>query len=166
MKNILPEYCNGSHTISSCTSIFKRVLINFSKLVVPLHRSHIIIDFTSGGDFLPQDEDCIHKTCTGIVHLMIQSTNTTTIAPTWQIQELSYIPFSPKLNLNRPLSHRDSMVSDVYYEVHMTRVGARNLKVWGSVPHGESEFFLCPTLVTRRKTSFFISLTSSELTSS
>ena len=38
------------------------------------------------------------------------------------MQELSYIPFSPKLNLNKILSHRDSMVSEVYYEVHMTRV--------------------------------------------
>ena len=28
---------------------------------------------------------------------------------------------------------------------------ARNPKVWGSIPHGESEFFLCPTLLTRRK---------------
>ena len=31
-------------------------------------------------------------------------------------------------------------------------------------PHGDSEFFLFPTLVTRRKTSFFISLPSSKLT--
>ena len=31
---------------------------------------------------------------------------------------------------------------------------ARNPKVWGSIPHGNSEFFLCPTLVTRRKGSF------------
>ena len=36
--------------------------------------------------------------------------------------------------------------------------GARNLKVWGSIPHGDSEFFLCPTLLTRqKKTSFSIS---------
>ena len=75
-----------------------------------------------------------------------------------------------------PLSHRDSSVSEVYYEVHMThvlhtarisnvdramfvkeireRIGARNPKVWGSIPHGDSEFFLRPTLVIRRKTSF------------
>ena len=34
---------------------------------------------------------------------------------------------------------------------------ARNPKVWGSIPHGDSEFFLCPTLLTRRKKhlSFF-----------
>ena len=38
------------------------------------------------------------------------------------------------------------------------------LKVWGSIPHGNSEFFLCPTLVTRRKTSFSISSLSSKLT--
>ena len=29
-------------------------------------------------------------------------------------------------------------------------------KVCGSIPQGDSEFFLCPTLVTRRKTSFSI----------
>ena len=38
------------------------------------------------------------------------------------------------------------------------------LEVWGSIPHGNSEFFLCPTLVTRQKTSFFISSLSSKLT--
>ena len=27
-------------------------------------------------------------------------------------------------------------------------------KVWGSIPHGDSEFFLCPTFVTRRKNIF------------
>ena len=33
----------------------------------------------------------------------------------------------------------------------------RNPKVRGSIPHGDSEFFLCPTLVTtREKTSFSI----------
>ena len=34
--------------------------------------------------------------------------------------------------------------------------GARNPKVWGLIPHGESECFLCLMLVTRRKTSFYI----------
>ena len=33
-----------------------------------------------------------------------------------------------------------------------------------SIPHGDSQFFLCPVLVTRRKTSFYISLPSSKLT--
>ena len=33
-------------------------------------------------------------------------------------------------------------------------LSARNPKIWGSIPHGNSEFFLCPTLVTRRKGSF------------
>ena len=28
--------------------------------------------------------------------------------------------------------------------------GAQNLKVWGSIPHGYSEYFLCPMLVTRQ----------------
>ena len=31
----------------------------------------------------------------------------------------------------------------------------RNLKVWGLIPHGDSEFFLCPTLMTRQKTTSF-----------
>ena len=35
-------------------------------------------------------------------------------------------------------------------------IGARNSKVLGSIPDGDSEFFVCPTLVTRRKTSFSI----------
>ena len=34
-------------------------------------------------------------------------------------------------------------------------IGARNPKVWGSIPHRDSEFFLCPTLVTRRKKDIF-----------
>ena len=38
-------------------------------------------------------------------------------------------------------------------------IGARNQKVWGSIPHGNSEVFLCPTLVTRRKTPFSIFFT-------
>ena len=29
------------------------------------------------------------------------------------------------------------------------------LKVWGSIPHGDSEFFLCPTLLKEQKPSFF-----------
>ena len=33
-------------------------------------------------------------------------------------------------------------------------VPIRNPKIWGSIPHGESEFFLCLTLVTRRKNIF------------
>ena len=72
-----------------------------------------------------------------------------------------------------PLSHRDSAVSEVYYEVHMTRVlhtarisnvdsvmfvdrnkrdgkaeGLRFDSSW------DSDFFLCTTLVTRRKNIF------------
>ena len=43
-------------------------------------------------------------------------------------------------------------------------IRARNLKVWGSIPHGDSEFCLCRTLGTGRKTSFSISLSSSKLT--
>ena len=35
--------------------------------------------------------------------------------------------------------------------------------VWGSIPHEDSELFLCPTLVTRRKKSYSISLPSSKL---
>ena len=39
-------------------------------------------------------------------------------------------------------------------------IGARNSWVWGLIPHGNSEFFLCLMLVTRRKTSFSISYPS------
>ena len=37
--------------------------------------------------------------------------------------------------------------------------------IWGSIPRGDSEFFLCPTLVTRRKNIFLNSLLSSKLPS-
>ena len=43
-------------------------------------------------------------------------------------------------------------------------IGARNSWVWGLIPHGNSEFFLCLMLVTRQKTSFSISYPSSKLT--
>ena len=33
-----------------------------------------------------------------------------------------------------------------------------------AIPYRDSEFFLCPTLVTRKKTSFSVSLPSSKLT--
>ena len=33
-------------------------------------------------------------------------------------------------------------------------IRARNPKIWGLIPHGDSEFFLSPTLTTRQKTSF------------
>ena len=61
-----------------------------------------------------------------------------------------------------PLSHRDSTVSEVYYEVHMTRV-LHTARISSSIPHEDSEFFLCSTLVTGRKTSFSISLQGSKL---
>ena len=50
------------------------------------------------------------------------------------------------------------------WDQQYTCIGARNPKVWGSIPHGDSEFFLCPTLVTKRKTSFSISLSSLKIT--
>ena len=62
-----------------------------------------------------------------------------------------------------PLSHRDSTVSEVYYEVHMTRF-LHTARISSSIPHEGSEFFLCSTLVTGRKTSFSISLQGSKLT--
>ena len=37
-------------------------------------------------------------------------------------------------------------------------------KVWGSIPHGDSEVFRCPTLVKRQKTYLSISLPSLKLT--
>ena len=64
------------------------------------------------------------------------------------------------------LSHRDSSVSKVYYEVRMTRVlhTARISNVDSVMFLGLRIFFFCPILVTRRKTSFFISLPSSKFT--
>ena len=62
-----------------------------------------------------------------------------------------------------PLSHRDSTVSEVYYEVHMTRF-LHTARISSLIPHEGSEFFLCSTLVTGRKTSFSISLQGSKLT--
>ena len=35
-------------------------------------------------------------------------------------------------------------------------MGAQSLKVLNWIPHGDSEFFLCSTLMTKRKTSFSI----------
>ena len=35
-------------------------------------------------------------------------------------------------------------------------IRAWNLKVWGLIPHGDTDFLLCPTLVTRWKTYFSI----------
>ena len=51
--------------------------------------------------------------------------------------ELSYRPRSPKILCSSVLEHRSA-----------------NPKVWGSIPHGDLEYFLCPTLVTRRKHIF------------
>ena len=62
-----------------------------------------------------------------------------------------------------PLSHRDSTVSEVFYEVHMTRF-LHTARISSLIPHEGSEFFLCSTLVTGRKTSFSISLQGSKLT--
>ena len=42
--------------------------------------------------------------------------------------------------------------------------GPRNPKVWGSISRRDSKFFLCSTIVTRRKASFSISLPSTKLT--
>ena len=38
-----------------------------------------------------------------------------------------------------------------FFQQHGTKI----LKVWGSIPHGDSEFFLCPTLLKKQKSSFF-----------
>ena len=82
------------------------------------------------------------------------------------------------------LSHTDFRVSEVYYEIHMTRVLhtdrinnvdsvmflniireiASSELVKGLILHGDPEFFLCPRLVTGQKKSFFLSLPSSKFT--
>ena len=68
-----------------------------------------------------------------------------------------------------PLSHRDSTEIKIDVFRLVTSVGQRknSKSPWVIEPqtsNSEPEFFLCPTLVTRRKTSFFISLPSSKLT--
>ena len=45
-----------------------------------------------------------------------------------------------------PLSHRDSMVSEDFYEEVYNEVTF-------SIPHGDSEFFPFPTLLTRKNLS-------------
>ena len=62
------------------------------------------------------------------------------------------------MNFVIDLAHHRVSVAQWY------RNGAQNLKVWGSIPHGYSGFFLFPTLMTRQKTSFSTSLTSSKVT--
>ena len=68
-----------------------------------------------------------------------------------------------------PLSHRYFKASAVYYEVHMTHVlhtarisNVDNVmfvnRIRSLIPHRNSDFFLCPTLVTRRITPFFTGL--------
>ena len=57
----------------------------------------------------------------------------------------------------------ETTVNEVYYEVHMTRF-LHTARISSSIPHEGSEFFLCSTLVTGRKTSFSISLQGSKLT--
>ena len=53
------------------------------------------------------------------------------------------------MNFVTDLAHRGVSVAQ------WLSIGARNPKVWGSIPHGNWEFFLCPTLVTRRKKKTF-----------
>ena len=57
-----------------------------------------------------------------------------------------------------------------YEESNLRRLGSalqcsttEPQRLKGSIPHGYSQFFLCPALMTRRKTSFSISLPSSKL---
>ena len=53
------------------------------------------------------------------------------------------------MNFVTDLAHRGVSVAQ------WLSIGARNPMVWGSIPHGNWEFFLCPTLVTRRKKKTF-----------
>ena len=55
------------------------------------------------------------------------------------------------------LLHKFVIIDLVHRRVSVARwwsIGARNPKILGSVPHGDSEFFLHLTLVTRRKSIF------------
>ena len=61
------------------------------------------------------------------------------------IAEPSSMQDACRTNFVIDLAHRRVSVA------HWYSIGARNLKVCGSIPHRYSEFFLCPTLVTSRK---------------
>ena len=61
--------------------------------------------------------------------------------------------------VNSQASNIQKKVMFYLYLNFLTITIARNPKVWGSIPQGDSESFLCPTLVTRRKTSFSITNT-------
>ena len=52
------------------------------------------------------------------------------------------------MNFVIDLAHRGVPVAQ------WSSIGVWSQKVWGSIPYGDSEYFLCPTLVTRRKNIF------------
>ena len=64
------------------------------------------------------------------------------------IADLSRMQDACHVNFVIDVAHRGVSV------VQWKSIGVRNPKVWGSIPHGDSECFLCPTLVTRRKNIF------------
>ena len=71
------------------------------------------------------------------------------------------------VELITPNYFENSIIGLAHHRVSVAQwknIGARNPKLWGSIPRGDLEFYLGPALVTRRKTSFFISLPSSKLT--
>ena len=61
-----------------------------------------------------------------------------------KIQVFRYLKCFSPLNLTTSSSPQRFFTRDV--KSLFICIGARNPKVWGSIPHGDSEFSLCPTL--------------------
>ena len=79
-----------------------------------------------------------------------------------KIQVFRYLNCFSPLNLTTSSSPQRFFTRDV--KSLFICIGARNPKVWRSIPHGDSEFSLCPTLwQDKKKTPFSISLPSSKL---
>ena len=80
---------------------------------------------------------------TCVTHLVSQ----TAFLRYWHCWSLQYAGRVSLELRNRPRSPKSLCGSVVEHR-------SANPKVWGSIPYGDSEFFLCPTLVTRWKNIF------------
>ena len=103
--------------------------------------------------------------------LTVQTTQNIVLSRAWDKEKILF-PMRSRTSDRRilrsyalPLSHRDSMVGKAYYEVHARHVScillrsAMSMASWGSIVLGDSEYFLCLTHVTTRKSIFLYFLT-------
>ena len=88
----------------------------------------------------------------------------------WGIEPQAFGFWTPMLisdpSRMQDVCHMNFVIDLIHHRVSVAQwqsIRARNPKVWGAIPHGDSEFFLCPTLITRQKPSFSISLQSISL---